>query len=246
MSRCDFLALPYSPWSEKARWSLDHHRVDYREIEHVPMLGAPLLRLRAKRPFGRVSVPLLVDGREVLHDSLSIARYAERVGMGEPLFPEGMDDAVATWNGRSETILDAGRALLLERIVSDRDALVESVPVAFPSSVRSRLVPVARMGARHIARKYAANGPSGAHERARVRRELRALREILAGPQSYVLGRFTYADVVMAVSLQVVRPVADRWLSLGEATRRVWEDPELVQELDDLLAWRDWVYDRHR
>ena len=38
----------YSPWTERARWALDHHRIAYRYREHLPMLGEPMLRRRAR------------------------------------------------------------------------------------------------------------------------------------------------------------------------------------------------------
>jgi len=246
MSRCDFIALSYSPWSEKARWALDHHRVDYREIEHVPMLGAPLLRARLHRPIGRVTVPALVDRGTVYGDSLEIAKHAERIGQGEPMFPEEMHDAIATWNARSETILDAGRALLVQKVPRSTEAMQEALPAQFPAAVRPHLLFMAKMGVRFLEVKYGAADRDAKTERKRISKSLEALRDVLTGPESYVLGRFTHADVVMAVSLQVVRPVSNRWLPLGDATRAAWEEPELADRFADLLEWRDWVYDRHR
>jgi glutathione S-transferase len=246
MSRCVFVALSYSPWSEKARWVLDHHRIDYREVEHVPMLGAPLLRARLRRPFGRVTVPALIDGGRVLGDSLEIALHADRIGQGERLFPSGMGDAIATWNARSERILDAGRVLLLEKTLGSPEAMGEAMPSVFPRAFRTRMVWIGKFGVRFLERKYGAGGRVRAVEVERIARELEAFREVLSGPESYVLGRFTHADVVMAASLQVVWPVSNRWLPLGAATRVVWQEPGLAERFADLIGWRDWLYDRHR
>lgn len=246
MSRCIFVALSYSPWSEKARWALDHHRIDYREVEHVPMLGAPLLRARLRRPVGRVTVPALIDGKHVFRDSFDIALHAERRGQGEPLFPRGMKDAIATWNARSERILEAGRGLLLDKTLGSAAAMQEAIPSAFPRAARSRVVWMAKAGVRFLAWKYGSGGRDPSTECERIARELEAFREVLSGTESYVLGRFTYADVVMAASLQVVWPVSNRWVPLGDGTRGVWEEPALAGRFSDLLAWRDWLYDRHR
>ena len=30
--------LSISPWSERARWALDHHGIDYELVAHVPLL----------------------------------------------------------------------------------------------------------------------------------------------------------------------------------------------------------------
>jgi glutathione S-transferase len=43
------VALHYSPWSEKARWALDHHGVAYRYEEYKILLGEPKLRLATKK-----------------------------------------------------------------------------------------------------------------------------------------------------------------------------------------------------
>ena len=63
----ELLGLPYSPWSEKARWALDARRVPYREVTYAPLLGEPALRLKLKRWRGNVTVPVLTDdeGRHI-------------------------------------------------------------------------------------------------------------------------------------------------------------------------------------
>ena len=86
------------------------------------------------------------------------------------------------------------------------------------------------------------SGSHLAHSRA-------ALDRLRAGPgsgQSYLLGRFTYADIVMATLVQAVLPVADRFFRIDAAMRAVWTEPELVGEYADLIAWRDTIYQRHR
>src|SRR5262249_30134198 len=120
--RARFIAMPYSPFSEKARWALDHHAVAYRELGHVPMLGEPRLRLVARRPFGRVWAPLLVDGAEVFTDSYEIARHAEKIGSGTPLFPAPHEPEIAAWNERSEAAMAAVRGLVVAGIAASREA----------------------------------------------------------------------------------------------------------------------------
>jgi glutathione S-transferase len=41
----ELLGLPYSPWSEKARWPLDARRVPYKNVTYAPWVGEPLLRM---------------------------------------------------------------------------------------------------------------------------------------------------------------------------------------------------------
>src|SRR5580693_10652149 len=68
--------MRFSPYSEKARWALDHHRVSFQWHEHVPMAGELALRMRAGSLGKKASVPLAVDGDVVLRDSVAIARHA--------------------------------------------------------------------------------------------------------------------------------------------------------------------------
>ncbi|HVY46043.1 MAG TPA: glutathione S-transferase N-terminal domain-containing protein, partial [Minicystis sp.] len=111
----ELFGLPISPWTEKARFALDHHGVAYRYRIYVPMLGEPLLRARLRRPVGRVTVPVLFTDEGAFADSFAIARYADRVGAGAPLVPSERAADVAAWNDRSEAALAAGRALTLGR-----------------------------------------------------------------------------------------------------------------------------------
>ena len=236
--------MSYSPYSEKARWALDHHRVPYTWHEHTPMLGEGKLRKLA-RVSGkeRVSVPLAVDGDLVLRDSLEIAKHAESVGKGARLFAN--EAAVATWAARSADALDAARVLLLDRLLADREALRESLPPWLPGLLRPLATPIAARATRHLVRKYGADGIDRDAATAKLREVLGAMRKVL-GSRSTVLDGFSYADIAMAVVLQMISPVAGDYIVLGPARRRAWTEPGLAAEYADLVAWRDAVYAKRR
>src|SRR5688572_13489234 len=198
-----FVYLPYSPWSEKARWALDHHGVDYETSLHVPMTGELELRLRTRRFRGRISVPVLIAEEGVLFDSFDIATYAEQHGHGTPLFPPRQAHAIADWNLRSETALAAGRKASLRRALADPATLEEGLAPLLPPRLRAPLRFVARGGVAYLSRKYKTER---ADDRALVE-ALDALRNALQG-KHYVLGELSYADLTMAAVLQFVRPVA--------------------------------------
>ncbi len=105
----------FSPWTEKARWALDHHGVRYHYEEYVPLVDEPWLRLRARRLGGRISVPFLLGPGVALGDSFAIAREAERIGHGAALLPPHLLPLIETWNERSERLIAAGRAQVLAR-----------------------------------------------------------------------------------------------------------------------------------
>jgi glutathione S-transferase len=217
------------------------YRVPYEWHEHVPMVGERALRKKAGANGGKVSVPLAIDGDMVLRDSLSIAKHAERVGRGAPLFAN--EAAVATWAARSDEALDAGRVLLLSRILADRGALRESLPSWVPGILRGVATPMAARATRYVARKYGGVDPAVAT--AKVREILSAMNKVL-GSRDTILDGFSYADVAMAVVLQMVSPVGDDYIPLGPGRRRAWMEPSLASEFADLVAWRDAVYAKRR
>ncbi|MDF2691804.1 MAG: Glutathione S-transferase family protein [Labilithrix sp.] len=240
-------AESFAPWCEKARWALDHHRVKYAYTEHAPMLGEIVLRIAANRPSGMVTVPLLVDGDESLMGSVDIARYAERVGAGDPLFSPEQDDAIQVWDARSERVMIAGRAMLLARMRVSTDALSEQLPPFIPRALRSALRPLAASGLAHLIRKYEIIDDAQAQHEAESRHALEALRSALADGRDYILGdRFSFADITMTTCLQFIRPADDQYIALGPATREVWTHPQLASEYADLLEWRDRIYPAHR
>jgi glutathione S-transferase len=236
-------AMGYSPYSEKARWALDHHKVPYVWGEHVPMLGELLLRARSGRWKGKVSVPLAVDGDTVLRDSLAIAKYADRNGSGSPLFLD--HDAVEPWNAASDAAIGAGRALLLRRLLEDREALRESLPPWVPGVFRGVLTPIAASGTRFLAHKHGARAVADAEAFTTMRTVLAKLRVALKGG-AHLLDGFSYADIAMAVVLQMVSPVDDAYIAIGPSRRRAWTEPALAKEYADLVEWRDALYASRR
>ncbi|OIP34929.1 MAG: hypothetical protein AUK47_17435 [Deltaproteobacteria bacterium CG2_30_63_29] len=239
--------LGYSPWSERALWALDHHGLARREREYTPIFGEPGMRLKARRFKGRVTVPLLVSDDGVYQDSLEIARYADAHGSGSPLFPGLAGEVIATWNARSEEMLGAGRARLTSRIAQSKAAKKDSLKF-LPGPLRGAMLPLANIGIAYITRKYKLDPTAQEADLATIRQGLIELRGALADGRRNVLGEvgFSYADITMAVSLQVVEPVAERYIELGPALRECWREPSLSQEFSDLVEWRDEIYAKHR
>ncbi len=246
MPKPTLVALPYSPWSEKARWALDHHHVGYREVNYVPMLGEPWLRIASRKFTGRVSVPVLITPHGSVHDSLRIARHAERVGTGSPLFPAEHEAAIESWNARSEAILAAARVAVIDRTSRLPAAQLEALPGFLPAPMRAAMRPLALVGSAFLVRKYGAGREQLDAADHAMREGLDALRDALAGGRRYLLGdAFTFADLAMAVTVQCVRPPAG-YLAIGEPMREAWTDAALCERYPDLLAWRDRVYADHR
>jgi glutathione S-transferase len=242
-AKSDLFVLTYSPWSEKARWALDHHRVPYRLHVYVPMVHEPWLRLRLRKFRGRVSVPTFVSDAGTFRDSFDIAREAERIGEGEKLFPADRLEEISSWNDRSERALRAARDRVIARMGQVPGAEAEGLTF-LPRALRSPFRATARTAVNFLRRKYDVESDLDASQKT-MRAELEALRNAL-GNKPYLLGDLSYADITMAVVLQVVLPVSKEFIRLGPAMREVWTNDDLAREFADLIEWRDALYAKHR
>lgn len=242
LMRPTLFGLGHSPWTERARWALDHHRMTYVYREHLPMLGEPLLRRRARTK--KASVPLLLDGDDVVMGSFEIASHAERVGRGEALFPPGTEREVAHYLELGDRIAGVGRAWFMKRIATNRAAQIEAIPPWFPSFVRAPLAPTAAMAARFVARKYAVPVDVDALVASVLVPALDEIREALVGRELLLASRFSIADITIAPMMQLLRPRED--MTLGPALREVWANETLAREYRDLVDWRDTIYRKYR
>ena len=238
--------LPVSPWSASARWALDHHGLAYRTVVHVPFLGEPRLRLVVGRRPGRATVPVLVEGGLRLTESVDIARHADRLGGGAPLFPPGRDADVLRWVKVAHDAMSASRGLVPKAMLDSDEALDEALPVPAPGLVRALARPVTRYATRWFAEKYNLDLDDVTGAKAGLRAGLDALREGLRESPRYLLGEFSFADIATSGMLQAVKPVEHPRYPLPPATRRAWAHDDLAEEYGDLVAWRDALYRDHR
>lgn len=236
--------ISFSPWTEKARWALDYHRIDYKFEEYLPIVGELRLRVLMRKPTGRVTVPVLKDDRWYT-DSFDIARHADRIGSGDRLMPEDKLGEVAAWNARSEAALAAGRAIMMLRMAGDPEMIKAVIPKGVPAVLDPLLMPVARKGLESVIVKYRMREGEGVHESA-VTEVLDALAAAVSPEQPYLLGKFSYADIAMAAVLQGVSPVDEAFMPVGLGGREAWENRAVAARYPGLLKWRDEIYARHR
>lgn len=232
--------LRTSPWTAKVRWALDHHRVAYRYREHVPLLGELSLRWRAGSLRRKATVPLFVDGDLLLTDSLSIARHADAVGAGPPLLPQPRAEAILELDAEGDAILSAARGRVLARVGANADARREALPPGMPRV----LGPTTALATRFMARKYQSDADSDDRMARAVRPRLEALRARLSG-RRYLADEFSYADVSVASVLHCLRPPREPWCTFGAGMREAWTHDGLAREFEDLLAWRDGIFEAH-
>lgn len=222
----------FSPWTKKARWGLEQCQLDYEYEEYIPTLSEPGLRWRIRQWSGKVSVPVLFVGRRVLRGSWEIVSYANEVSLRAPL---GNMTIIDQWDKLSEAALAEGRTRVVRAVLNNEMALEEALPQFIPKTLRTSLRFLARDAAARLDKKYAHLYQPGA-----IRKALEATRNRLSeSGNDYLLGEFSYADVTMAVVLEVIAPVARVEPPLGPETERCWHDAKLAEEFDDLVQWRD-------
>ena len=238
----ELLGLPYSPWTERARWALDVRGVAYEKRLYSPLLGEPGLRRKLGKWRGIVSVPVLTsDDGSVIADSIAIARWANARGSGPDLFPAELDAQITKMIELADRGLAVGRALSLIRLLRDDEGLLEMVPRSLRKLPGARAL--SATGVQRTLRKY--NGlRDEAAARAALADVLDEVRATLAGKPA-LLGQFTFADIAVAQALAFVEPPAFG-LKLGAATRRSFSDDELRERYRDLVSWRDALYEAHR
>ncbi len=242
------VGLKYSPWSERVRWVAAHHGVEHRYVEHQPVFGELGLRRKAGSVLRKATVPLWIDDDSsvgVLRDSLDIARRIDAIGGAEKLFPSHAEAEITAWNRRSEAALSAGRVLFFERLLGDPDARREAIPPFVPKPLHGLAMPTTKSAIRFMQRKYLAREGDAARLEAEIIEVLEALRAAVKG-RATILESFSYADITAAVMLQMVEPVADRFIRLRPATRNVWRHPRFAERFGDLAAWRDALYEARR
>lgn len=206
------------------------------------MIGEPLLRLRAKRLTGKITVPILIEDGGVIEGSLRIAEHADGEGEGDRLFPDGTRGDIESWHELAEEAMIIARKFVVARTAESEDVLRASLPKALrgvPGALAS-----ARMGTAFFRRKYALDAMEPSKEP--IVRFLDRLRQALKS-SPHVLGEaFTFADVIAATTLQCVRPAkAEHW-AIEEGLRPAWTDDELASKYEDLLRWRDEVFSQSR
>ncbi len=232
--------IPFSPWSERARWALQHHGISVQRRVHLPGPGELVLRWQLGRWRGQVTAPLLrLDDGTVLDDSLAIARWADAHGGGSSLL---VDEALAMeGHALGNRIAEAGR-ILATRNTLDSPAALDEVTPPWLRPLGGVARAIAAKSAAGILQKY---DPDATPSDACVERMEHALEEATArlGGRPTFGTAFSWSDIAVATALSFVEPHGSR--PLGPASRAAWTQPALASRFAPLLAWRDSLYAEH-
>jgi glutathione S-transferase len=195
------VTIPFSHFCEKARWALDHARVDYQEEGHVPLLH----RRAVARLSGRAgSVPVLVlDGDGVLDDSPLIVRWADaRASSDRKLLPIGgreLDEALALERHFDSELGPHTRRFAYFHLLPDRARTLELMRLSTPSMEHSLVrfgYPILR---RLMERVMRIDAEHAARSRDKVREIFDQMSRRLDDGRPYLMGdRFGALDITFA------------------------------------------------
>lgn len=249
--RGELHGISYSPWTEKARWALDHHKIPYKYIEHTLLLSEPSFRFRFRLWRGDFTVPAWRDNECQIMDSLAIAKHADvLVPDHAPLIPATDAASIQHIQELSEGALDSLRGLTMVKLMRDPPAQLESLPNFLPARLKRILRPILIAAATvYLRRGFYREGLSSETEyHDRYRTYLKQLDVKFSERRSeFVVGdRFTFADIAFATALIGLTPPSAPYYRQGPATFQLWTNSRLMKEFPHLIAWRDALYSQHR
>eukprot|EP00803_Ostreobium_quekettii_P010725 evm.model.scf_881EXC.6 EVM.evm.TU.scf_881EXC.6 scf_881EXC:40048-40449(+) len=123
-----------------------------------------------------------------------------------------------------------------------------------PGQMR-RLGPLGRMLAKYmltrLLAKYSGEFDETSEDKAWAAMEAlrQALKKNASGKDglrdAYIFGEFSYADIAMAMALEMVCPARGSLLARRKRTAQMCTWREAAKEFADVLEWRDAVVERH-
>ena len=239
-----FVNIALSPWSEKARWAMDYTETHYQSIPFTPMITNLKARYLSKNFTSELTIPIAVDGQQILNDSFEIAKNTNNKTQNKNLFPAGYREELSSWNELSEQLLKITRIRVIPRMKANKHLMLALLPSFIPDWLKPFMGAIAKKSLDDLAKKYPVDDQASEKQLKDGLNRLRtALKESGGG---YILGGFSYADICMSVVFQFIFPVENELFPIDDLVRETWVDESIKEEFSDLIAWRDFIYRQHR
>ncbi|KAF0686132.1 Aste57867_22097 [Aphanomyces stellatus] len=238
----ELISLSVSPYSLTARWALNYCGVPFKVTPYEPILGELGLRLRLLwRGYvaWKVTVPVLLTDKSVLPSTFDIALYAHEASPDRHFLDDV--DAVRMWDTRYQRMLSRFRHLLMTDVQAHPDLAIEYAPPALRQHAPSVASVFASVGVSVFNWKYSAES---AATNADVVRDTLVLMQKTLATQPFLLGdHFTYADMLMAVAIDLLVPGPQ---STVQGKRKdLMLARGLADGFDDVVAWKTSIFDRY-
>ncbi len=191
------VTITFSHYCEKARWGLEHRRIEFTEEGHLPLLHV----LPVKRAGGERQVPLLVTDGGPIDESTAILQWADAQPTDAPrLYPDALRDEVLRLEARYDRDLGpASRRWAYGFILREREYMMNLAETGAPRWER-RTLNLLFPAARWLMRRGMRIDDAGvARSRDKLARVFDDVAERLADGRPYLTGeRFTAADLTFA------------------------------------------------
>jgi glutathione S-transferase len=190
------ITIPFSHFCEKARWALDRVGIPYDEDGHLPLFHY----LPARRAGGSRTVPILVDGRDVIADSTDIIAWADARSPGALLPPDPVDRAAAL---QLEDDLDlqlgpATRRWMYFQLMHRRD-LEHLIFRGVPRWERTAFTVSRPLAIRVLSRSLKIDAAGAERSRKKIDDAFIRLSDLVSDGRRFLVGnRFTVADLTFA------------------------------------------------
>jgi glutathione S-transferase len=238
--------FPISHFCEKTRWNLDAKRLRYVVRDMVP--GWHVVALRRMGAAG--TVPVLVDGDDVIADSSAIAEHLDRTYPERPLVPReaGLRDRaleLERWFGARAGV--GVRQWMYGQLAARPGRLAKRLFSTQPLRVRLIGKLVAPLLERAVGRKYRLDARGIAEARRDIGEALDRLeRETNGDATRYLVGdELSIADITAASLLApLVAPAGSPWAAASGTPDVPAPLTELRAELVKRPAWA-WVEARY-
>lgn len=253
----ELFTLKISPWSLRARWALAYHNCQYTTTYCQPLVSTLYLWYRLNFPFDKITLPILLPSDNTtppLRDSLLIAQYADKMrGDGvDSLFPESCLKEIDMWSKRMDVVMGYGRQRFMRKMIERDDTIMLYVPKNIRWIQRYGGVAFVRwLTENWFLKKYSDDG--GGEENARiawnkVRERIMEVKKERGGDgkQVYLIqGKFSYADILVAVGTMFLEPLKDKWFVGVSRAKDCARDERLGREFHEVISWRDEIFEKH-
>ncbi|HEY5946718.1 MAG TPA: glutathione S-transferase [Kofleriaceae bacterium] len=223
------ITIPFSHYCEKARWALDRCGITYEEHGHLPLFHyLETLRVGRQR-----TVPILVDGKQVVRDSTDIVAWADAKRPGALIPIAGAKDVLAIEDDLDNHLGPATRRWGYFHLLPVREA-DQYITAGVPRWEKAMLGITRPLAVAMLRRGLKIDAAGAERSRQKIEDTFARIEQVIGDGRRYLAGdRFTVADLTFAalaapVLLPPNHPVQTFDLALFSAAAR-----------DQVNAWRD-------
>ena len=235
------VGISYSPWTLQVEWALKHKRIEYNFRNYLPLVDELYLQLVLRSR----SVPVLIDRDFKINQSFAISKYIDYRFPKRSLIIGHDETKIAEIHQWMESTTDLGRKILIILLGKNKEGRFESLPDSLPNWFKKVLAPASPMAISRLAMKYDVDLESRDLYNQLLKDRFKEISKKVTEGQ-YILGEFSYADIMVALSLQNLKPVDDEFIR-SKPIFRMYATKDYCDEdwAKKLLKYRDFIFENH-